>query len=494
MADTTTNEAKISIKVFVDKVKKRVVYAEADHSFVDILFSLMTLPLGTIVKMLGKHADTKFEALGSLNNLYQSLKDIPESYFATEECKFMLLNPRSLSYDHCKNLKLKIDRTKPVKYFICESCRSKGYRTSCYYSICNKAICKICGGLMNTPHSFDSSICVGDGGVFVSDIGNFIVTDDFYVMPYSVAGIFRLLTDLGINDTSHLEEIKLDMDSEQMVFLLKIALSLDSPFTRLIFHRNNPIRTGLVVYGHGSTSDRSAFIKKEKSTCSNIVLEISLQKLTGKLLFAEAKEDFAEFLFGLLSIPLGTVVGTLMNGASSISCMDNIFKSISNMSVGRYLKSQDIKDMLLEPHFGQEYSSKNKLFPIKGTRTLLEVSMPNTSAANQKSQVLKDMLLKKRCTASYQLKDPRLNKQLLLQSSMFFVTNDLVISPSSSQLAMNTLNKLKVKLDDIEKYEISIGLEEVSNSKIKFFGLRLLKAALRSRSTLTSILEHHLKK
>ncbi|KAF5789072.1 hypothetical protein HanXRQr2_Chr09g0366551 [Helianthus annuus] len=51
--------------------EKRVVCAEADHSFVDILFSFMTLPVGTIVKMLGKHPDAKFEALGSLNNLYQ---------------------------------------------------------------------------------------------------------------------------------------------------------------------------------------------------------------------------------------------------------------------------------------------------------------------------------------------------------------------------------------------------------------------------------------
>ncbi|KAJ0751903.1 hypothetical protein HanPI659440_Chr09g0318111 [Helianthus annuus] len=218
MADTTTNKTKISIKVFVDKVKKRVVYAEADHSFVDILFSLMTLPLGTIVKMLGKHADTKFEALGSLNNLYQSLKDFPESYFATEECKFMLLNPRSLSYDHCKNLKLKIDDTDPVKYFICGTCWSKSYSRSCYFSICNKAKCRTCGGLMNSQQCFKSNVLLG-GGVFVSDIANFIVTDDFSVMPYSTVGLLRLLTDLGINDTSHLEEKKIDMGSEQVLLI-----------------------------------------------------------------------------------------------------------------------------------------------------------------------------------------------------------------------------------------------------------------------------------
>ncbi|KAJ0705909.1 hypothetical protein HanOQP8_Chr09g0307571 [Helianthus annuus] len=175
--------------------EKRVVYAEADHSFVDILFSFMTLPVGTIVKMLGKLPDAKFEALGSLNNLYQSLKDFPKRYFATEECKFMLLNPRSLSYDHCKNLKLKIDDTEPVNHFFD-------------------------GGLMNKTHSYNSNVrVVGGGGVFVSDVATFIFTDDFPMMPYSVTSLFGILTDLGINDTSHLEEKNLDLSSKQVALI-----------------------------------------------------------------------------------------------------------------------------------------------------------------------------------------------------------------------------------------------------------------------------------
>ncbi|MFS7965924.1 hypothetical protein Hanom_Chr09g00767871 [Helianthus anomalus] len=129
-----------------------------------------------------------------------------------------------------------------------------------------------------------------------------------------------------------------------------------------MFHNNNPILAGLVVPGSGSTSDQSVFIKKETSASSKMVLEVCLQKSTGKLLFAEAKEDFVEFLFCFLSIPLGTVIETLMNGASSISCMDNIFKSISSMSVGRYLKSQEIKDMLLKPHFGQQILQDTSCF------------------------------------------------------------------------------------------------------------------------------------
>ncbi|MFS7965950.1 hypothetical protein Hanom_Chr09g00768151 [Helianthus anomalus] len=50
----------------------------------------MTLPMGTIVRLLGKLEDKNFERRGSLSNLYQSLKDLPECYFSTEQCKHMI--------------------------------------------------------------------------------------------------------------------------------------------------------------------------------------------------------------------------------------------------------------------------------------------------------------------------------------------------------------------------------------------------------------------
>ncbi|KAK9078682.1 hypothetical protein SSX86_002739 [Deinandra increscens subsp. villosa] len=452
-------EAKISIKVFVDKVRKRVVYAEADHTFVDILFSFMTMPMGTIVRLLSKASDEKIEALGSLNILYQSLNDFPESYLATEECKFMLLNPRNLSYDLCRNLKLKIDDTEPLKYFLCGDCRSKGYTCNMRFSICNKAKCIRCGKLMSSYHSSAISNVFVGGGMFVSDIATFIVTDDLSVIPYSAAGILRLLADLGINDTSLLEERKLDLDSKQMLYLVKMAFSLDSPLTCYVLHEHNMFLNPR----QSITFHRCDPMNKETTTSSKMVLEVSLQKSTGKFLFAEAKEDFVDFVFGFLSIPLGTVIGTLMKGTSSIRCFDNLFRSILNMNVERYFKSQDTKNKLVKPPPGQEYCSKNMIFPLIGhTITSLSVS-----------------------GYSYQLKDPRIEGSFLKQSGLFYVTDDLSISPSSSHLVINTLNKLKVKVDDIEKHEITIGFEE---------GLNMLKASLRSQSTLTNIIKHQLKK
>ncbi|XP_076935936.1 uncharacterized protein LOC143602838 [Bidens hawaiensis] len=413
MADANAVEAKISIKVIIDKVNKRAVYAEADHTFVDILLGFITLPLGTIVRILGKHDDKKFEVLGSLNNMYQSLNDIPECYLATEGCKYMLLNPGSISYDHCKNLKLKIDDTEPMKYLLCFNCSYLYHDRMFQFDEC-----KICGSFLSLLCKYFTNVSVGgSGSVFVSEIATFIVTDDFSVMPSTTAGSIQLLTDLGITDMSHLEEMKLDMGWQQMVCLLKMALSLDSPLTHLVLDRN--IRSRVLDGSYqGTNFDHFSLTENEASECSKMLLEVSLQKSTGKVLFAEAREDFVDFLFGFLSIPLGTVIGTLMNGASSLTCMDNIIKSVSHLSVGIYLKSQDLKDMLLEPHFGQQYSSKNQLFLLAGT----EIPSKMLAVMNK-------------------LQNPRIRigEGFLLKPGVFFVTDDLVITPSSSYSTMDTI-------------------------------------------------------
>ncbi|KAK9073140.1 hypothetical protein SSX86_007463 [Deinandra increscens subsp. villosa] len=460
---TKTNEAKISIKVMADKVNKRVVYAEADHTFVDILFSFVTLPMGTIVRLLRKHDDKKFEALGSLNNLYQSLKDFPENYLETEECKYILLNPRSRAYDHCRYLKVNIDDTEPFNYFECEGCCKLLPRS---LSTCNKVNCVRCGKLMKKEVGYEKSDDLYSGtSVFASDIATFIVTDDLCILPYTSATSIQLLTDYGVTRKSDLEEINLDMDSEKVLCVLKMALSLESVLTCLVFQTTHSVRD-LLIPSKTVTLHLSCYSRKEyKHLDSEMRLEISLQKSTGKLLFAEAKHYFVEFLFGFLSIPLGTVIGHLIEGGS-ISCMNNILKSISEMRVNIidcilnskeaciYLRSGAI---LLEPHIGQQYLSENRLFHLEGTGFHYDRS---------------------------ELQDPGIGGSFLRQCGMFTVTDDLIIKPSSSFSTMKVLNDLQVPFDDVEKRDIRIGLPE---------GRKILKACLTSCSTLTDSLEHELK-
>lgn len=45
-------ETKVSLKLLVDTEGKKVLFAEASKDFVDFLFHIMELPLGTVVKLV----------------------------------------------------------------------------------------------------------------------------------------------------------------------------------------------------------------------------------------------------------------------------------------------------------------------------------------------------------------------------------------------------------------------------------------------------------
>ncbi|CAO2043549.1 unnamed protein product [Urochloa humidicola] len=90
------NEAPtIEVKLFVDKEKKKVLFAESDKEFVDVLFGFLTMPLGTIVRLLGKQSQ-----MGCLDELYKSVEDLNSEYFQTKACKAMLLKPLNAASSH----------------------------------------------------------------------------------------------------------------------------------------------------------------------------------------------------------------------------------------------------------------------------------------------------------------------------------------------------------------------------------------------------------
>ena len=97
--------------------------AEASGDFVDVLFSFLTLPLGTIIR-LGNQFQQPVE-IGCINNLYESVQNLRPDVFWNNICQKMLLAPRNPLEASYQRLKVKVDGTEPTKYFMCHSC-SKG--------------------------------------------------------------------------------------------------------------------------------------------------------------------------------------------------------------------------------------------------------------------------------------------------------------------------------------------------------------------------------
>ncbi|CAL2234290.1 unnamed protein product [Prunus armeniaca] len=80
-----------------------------------------------------------------------------------------------------------------------------------------------------------------------------------------------------------------------------------------------------------------------------------------KVLFAEASKDFVDFLFTLLSLPIGTVI-RLLSRKHMVGCLGKLYDSLENLN-DTYLQPNLNKDVLLKP--------KKLPIPIGGAHQLL---------------------------------------------------------------------------------------------------------------------------
>ncbi|OMO90569.1 hypothetical protein COLO4_19076 [Corchorus olitorius] len=177
----------ISLKAVVDKSNNRVVFVESNEKFVDIVFSFLTMPMGSVVRLTRNRPPAA--SIGCMNNLYNSVEILDKRYLRTEACKTMLLYPRNGAGNECKNLKLVINDGVQMRYFVCETddCANSNYKLLSHY---RNAICR-CGNRMNwgrevkerepTRVVFDDQ----DEGVFVKGPIQLTISYELQVMPSS---------------------------------------------------------------------------------------------------------------------------------------------------------------------------------------------------------------------------------------------------------------------------------------------------------------------
>ncbi|KAK5847199.1 hypothetical protein PVK06_003503 [Gossypium arboreum] len=95
-----TTEGKVNLKLLVNVKCQRVLFAEANKDFIDFLFNMMALPIGTIVRLRNKEG-----MVGSLSKLYKSIEESSHVHmqqpFQTKEA---LLNPEVLAHSGVANL------------------------------------------------------------------------------------------------------------------------------------------------------------------------------------------------------------------------------------------------------------------------------------------------------------------------------------------------------------------------------------------------------
>jgi hypothetical protein len=80
----------INVKLVMRKSDGKVLYAQGERDFADLLLSFLSFPLGAVVRVLGGIC-----SVGNIDSLYKSIVDLVESkYFVSQEAKNRLVDPK----------------------------------------------------------------------------------------------------------------------------------------------------------------------------------------------------------------------------------------------------------------------------------------------------------------------------------------------------------------------------------------------------------------
>uniref|UniRef100_A0ACD5TRA9 Uncharacterized protein n=1 Tax=Avena sativa TaxID=4498 RepID=A0ACD5TRA9_AVESA len=246
MATTTTTSTALSMKLLVDTQAQRVLFAEASKDVVDFLFSLLALPVGTAVKLLGKDS-----MVGCVGSLYSSVEKLDGTYVQPGAAKDALLHPTVLSpavSNESSLLGLPSPEAPEPKMFYrcnkgcspggfgalstCASCR--GYITDTYATGCPS-----CGGQMTTRLTLVSpsesrdqvAAAVVSGKGFVQGIVTYMVMDDLTVTPMSSISSITLLNTFAVKDIGALQEKTVQLGYNEGLEILKASLQSKTVLT-----------------------------------------------------------------------------------------------------------------------------------------------------------------------------------------------------------------------------------------------------------------------
>ncbi|XVE99461.1 hypothetical protein REPUB_Repub03eG0199800 [Reevesia pubescens] len=225
MAPTT-----VSLKLLVDSTSQRVLFAEAGKDFVDFLFNILSLPVGTVIGLL-----TKQDMAGSLGNLYDCLENLSETYMQPSAKKDTLLKPIVSNYTANVPLLLpNIQSSTSNSLYRCSS--------SCRMYVTNdpKSICPGCSSVMNLNITYvnpTNKAPSSEEGGYVKGVITYMIMDDLVVRPMSTISCITLLNRFNIKDVGVLEEKVVDLGMDEGVKLLKASLQSKTVLTDVFLQK-----------------------------------------------------------------------------------------------------------------------------------------------------------------------------------------------------------------------------------------------------------------
>ncbi|XP_040994041.1 uncharacterized protein LOC121240628 [Juglans microcarpa x Juglans regia] len=189
----SSSETTVSLKLLVDKSLNKVVFAEAGKEFVDFLFGLLQVPLGSIIGLL--RDNDLVAGSGSLGRVHESIQNLDPSYLLSNQTKGSLLNPKPAFQSSTL--------TPPLLQNFVSSDQENVAQPHYYYG----------GEVQNNTEKG-----------YVRGVVTYMVMDDLTVKPMSTISSITLLNTLNIKDMGSVQEKKVEIDIKKSLELIKVSL------------------------------------------------------------------------------------------------------------------------------------------------------------------------------------------------------------------------------------------------------------------------------
>ncbi|XP_060961088.1 uncharacterized protein LOC133031572 [Cannabis sativa] len=234
----TTTPKVITLKLLIDSKEKMVLFAEAGKDFTDFLFSLLSIPVGTVIRLLSTKG-----MVGTLGNLYQSLQNLGDTYIQTNVDKNILLKPKCATLGGSSTLfsLTNDDTTSKQTLYLCDRCYNYGSDVS--NATCPSCCCTI-GRVVNyvlpmaTQVGGSSSFGAEVEGGFVKGVVTYMIMDDLQVKPMSTISSIAMLNTFNVKEVGALQEKTVTVGINEGLNILKASLQTKRVLTHVFLGNN----------------------------------------------------------------------------------------------------------------------------------------------------------------------------------------------------------------------------------------------------------------
>ncbi|KAJ9540055.1 hypothetical protein OSB04_026561 [Centaurea solstitialis] len=477
--------SKVSLKLLVDKNAKKVLFAEASKEFVDFLFYILSLPVGTVIKLL-----TKNSMVGSLGNLYDSIENLNDTYIQPNQNKDSILDPKIVMYGGDSfPLLLTNDDDSDEDVSIIENLHTCYSRHS-YVTDDPTKSCPSCNSRMSTKVTYvgrsNAVKKTTEGGGFVKGVVTYMVMDDLVVKPMSTISSITMLNKFNVKEVGGLEEKVVSFDMKE------VGIDVAQGIIRVQECAYNCV-FGLMKLRTKMAAD---------SASSKVSLKLLIDKKAQKVLFAESNKEFVDFLFHVLSLPLGTVIKLLTKNAM-VGSLGNLYDSVENLN-DTYIQPNQNKESILNPKIANYGAEVPLLLPCNNhvpmakkfytcscresvTYDIYSSSVRSTSILYVADDSTAVCPLCKACMSkavtyvagSGAAKVKAEGGGFVKGVVTYMIMDDLEVKPMSTISSITMLTKFNVKeIGSLEEKVVSFDMNE---------GLMLLKASLECKNVLTTV-------